>query len=178
MYVKLTLKGQKYLEGLTVDEIENFSGGLNEFLLLLDDYPLRVDSMDTKQWLEHIENYYADELNSENPGITQKDIEFALTEQLVFVQAKMMYSIEELLEMFVEEGLLEDRREYGVEDLMLAYPGLTSEQAEELQKIIAEEKGERRGGIKLDKDIKHKLIWAGLILLASSWFWLEQIFGY
>jgi hypothetical protein len=43
---------------------------------------------------------------------------------------------EELFQMFKDKDLLDDRREYDVEDLMSAYPGLSKEEAEKLEKIL------------------------------------------
>jgi hypothetical protein len=40
---------------------------------------------------------------------------------------------DELFQMFKDEDLLNDRREYDVEDLMSAYPGLSKEEAEKLK---------------------------------------------
>lgn len=42
----------------------------------------------------------------------------------------------ELFQMFKDEDLLNDRREYDVEDLMSAYPGLSKEEAEKLEKML------------------------------------------
>jgi hypothetical protein len=42
----------------------------------------------------------------------------------------------ELFQMFKDEDLLDDRREYDVDDLMSAYPGLSKEEAEKLEKIL------------------------------------------
>ena len=42
----------------------------------------------------------------------------------------------ELFQMFKDEDLLDDRREYDVEDLMSAYPGLSKEEAEKLEKML------------------------------------------
>ena len=46
--------------------------------------------------------------------------------------------VEELFNMFIGEDLIDDRREYDVEDLMTAYPELTKGQSIELQKILQE----------------------------------------
>jgi hypothetical protein len=40
---------------------------------------------------------------------------------------------DELFQMFKDEDLLNDRREYDVEDLMSAYPGLSKEEAKKLK---------------------------------------------
>ena len=42
----------------------------------------------------------------------------------------------ELFQMFKDEDLLNDRREYDVEDLMSTYPGLSKEEAEKLEKML------------------------------------------
>jgi len=42
----------------------------------------------------------------------------------------------ELFQMFKDEDLLDDRREYDVEDLMSAYPSLSKEEAEKLEKML------------------------------------------
>jgi len=42
----------------------------------------------------------------------------------------------ELFQMFKDKDLLNDRREYDVEDLMSAYPGLSKEEAEKLEKML------------------------------------------
>lgn len=43
---------------------------------------------------------------------------------------------EELFQMFKDEDLIDDRREYDVDDLMSAYPGLSKEEAEKLFQMI------------------------------------------
>jgi len=43
---------------------------------------------------------------------------------------------DELYKEFEEEDLLNDRREYDVEDLMLAYPGLSKKEAEKLEQML------------------------------------------
>jgi len=43
---------------------------------------------------------------------------------------------DELYKEFEEEDLLNDRREYDVEDLMLAYPGLSKKEAEKLKQML------------------------------------------
>jgi|688.fasta_scaffold454625_1 hypothetical protein len=43
---------------------------------------------------------------------------------------------EELFQMFKDEDLLDDRREYDVEDLMSAYPGLSQEEAMKLEQML------------------------------------------
>jgi hypothetical protein len=43
---------------------------------------------------------------------------------------------EELFQMFKDEDLLNDRRYYDVEDLMLAYPNLSQKEAEKLEKML------------------------------------------
>jgi hypothetical protein len=43
---------------------------------------------------------------------------------------------DELFQMFKDEDLLNDRREYDVEDLMSAYPGLSKEEAEKLENML------------------------------------------
>jgi len=43
---------------------------------------------------------------------------------------------EELFQMFKDEDLLNDRREYDMEDLMSAYPDLSQEEAEKLEKML------------------------------------------
>jgi hypothetical protein len=42
----------------------------------------------------------------------------------------------EVLRMIMNENLLNDRREYDVEDLMAAYPGLSRREAEKLEFFI------------------------------------------
>ena len=42
----------------------------------------------------------------------------------------------ELFQMFKDKDLLDDRREYDVDDLMSAYPGLSKEEAEKLEKML------------------------------------------
>ena len=42
----------------------------------------------------------------------------------------------ELFQMFKDEDLLDDRREYDIDDLMSAYPGLSKEEAEKLEKML------------------------------------------
>ena len=42
----------------------------------------------------------------------------------------------ELFQMFKDEDLLNDRREYNAEDLMAAYPGLSQEEAEKLEQML------------------------------------------
>jgi hypothetical protein len=42
----------------------------------------------------------------------------------------------ELFQMFKDEDLLNDRREYDVEDLMSAYPDLSEEEAEKLFQML------------------------------------------
>ena len=42
----------------------------------------------------------------------------------------------ELFQMFKDKDLLNDRREYDVEDLMNAYPGLSKEEAKKLEKML------------------------------------------
>ncbi len=46
--------------------------------------------------------------------------------------------VEELFNMFIGEDLIDDRREYDINDLMTAYPDITMEQSIELQKILQE----------------------------------------
>jgi hypothetical protein len=43
---------------------------------------------------------------------------------------------EELFQMFKDEDLLNDRREYDIEDLMSAYPNLSQEEAEKLEQML------------------------------------------
>lgn len=43
---------------------------------------------------------------------------------------------EKLFQVFKDEGLLNDRREYDAEDFMLAYPDLSQEEAEKLEKML------------------------------------------
>ena len=43
---------------------------------------------------------------------------------------------EELFQMFKDEDLLNDRREYDIEDLMSAYPDLSQEEAKKLEKML------------------------------------------
>ena len=43
---------------------------------------------------------------------------------------------EELFQMFKDEDLLNDRREYDMEDLMSAYPDLSQEEAKKLEKML------------------------------------------
>ena len=43
---------------------------------------------------------------------------------------------EELFQMFKDKDLLNDRREYDVEDLMSAYPDLSQEEAEKLEQML------------------------------------------
>jgi hypothetical protein len=43
---------------------------------------------------------------------------------------------EELFQMFKDEDLLNDRREYDIEDLMSAYPDLSQEEAEKLEQML------------------------------------------
>jgi hypothetical protein len=43
---------------------------------------------------------------------------------------------EELFQMFKNEDLLNDRREYDIEDLMSAYPDLSQEEAEKLEQML------------------------------------------
>jgi hypothetical protein len=43
---------------------------------------------------------------------------------------------EELFQMFKDEDLLDDRREYDVDDLMSAYPSLSKEEAKKLEKML------------------------------------------
>jgi hypothetical protein len=42
----------------------------------------------------------------------------------------------ELFQMFKDEDLLNDRREYDIEDLMSAYPNLSQEEAEKLEQML------------------------------------------
>jgi len=46
--------------------------------------------------------------------------------------------VQELFDMFTESDLIDDRREYDVEDFMTAYPDLTRDHTRELQKMIEE----------------------------------------
>jgi hypothetical protein len=43
---------------------------------------------------------------------------------------------EELFQMFKDEDLLNDRREYDIEDLMSTYPDLSKEEAKKLEKML------------------------------------------
>ena len=43
---------------------------------------------------------------------------------------------EELFQMFKDEDLLNDRREYDVEDFMWSYPDLSQEEAEKLEQML------------------------------------------
>jgi len=47
--------------------------------------------------------------------------------------------VDELIRLFKEEGVLEDRKEYDIEDLTSAYPELTRKEAEELYRRLREE---------------------------------------
>jgi hypothetical protein len=48
---------------------------------------------------------------------------------------------EELFQMFKDEGLLNDRREYDVEDLMSTYPNLSQEEAMKLEQMLQNAEG-------------------------------------
>jgi hypothetical protein len=48
---------------------------------------------------------------------------------------------EELFQMFKDEGLLNDRREYDVEDLMSTYPNLSQEEAIKLEQMLQNVEG-------------------------------------
>jgi len=43
-----------------------------------------------------------------------------------------LVKIEELLQLFKDEDLMDDRREYDVDEFMRSYPELTQQEAEEL----------------------------------------------
>ena len=57
----------------------------------------------------------------------------------------------ELFQMFKDEDLLNDRREYDVEDLMSAYPDLSEEEAEKLFQML-NKYSDFRGNLPDDED--------------------------
>jgi hypothetical protein len=73
----------------------------------------------------------------------QLNEEFKRMQKLAGVITKTQYNqlnenqtAEELFQMFKDEDLLNDRREYDVEDLMSAYPDLSQEEAEKLGQML------------------------------------------
>jgi hypothetical protein len=69
----------------------------------------------------------------------------------------------ELFQMFKDEDLLNDRREYDIEDLMSAYPDLSQEEAEKLEQMLHKAKLQENKVATKKKPLKEHFIGMGAI---------------
>jgi hypothetical protein len=113
------------------DEVKNYFKTMIETqpedaLALIMDL-VKNDGKNWGEWIDNIQADIVDTYGGDYKGSIRNYREEELNENR---------TAEELFQMFKDEDLLNDRREYDIEDLMSTYPDLSKEEAKKLEKML------------------------------------------